>query len=180
MTEEEFESAVLQIRAGDRTGLRRVYDAYADRIYRLFLGKVRKPEDAEDLTSEFFLKLWEVAGVYRPGKGHRAWMSAIARNMAVDHLRHVSHETPVEDAEVHGDLVERTTAEDTALGHLNADALLSVLSEEEQEIVRLHIAAELTFREIAQILKRPLGTVAWKYRTAIGKLRKHAEEGGLS
>ena len=43
----------------------------------------------------------------------------------------------------------------------------------------MHIAAELTFREIAFILKRPLGTVAWKYRNAIGKLQKLAKEGEL-
>ena len=177
MTEQEFEAAAQRIRAGDREGLRMIYDAYADKIYRIFLGKVRKNEDAEDLTSDFFLKLWEIIPQHRAGTGHRAWMSAIARNMAIDYLRHASHETPVEDAQEHASLIEHTTAEDTVLGNMHAADLLSVLSEEEQEIVRLHIAAELTFREIAQILRRPLGTVAWKYRTAIGKLRKRAEEG---
>ena len=180
MSEQEFEAAVARIRAGDREGLRILYDAYADRIYRIFLGKVRKPEDAEDLTSEFFLKLWEVAGEHRTGAGHRAWMATIARNMAVDYLRRAARETPVEDAEAHGTLVEPEAAEDTALGRLHAAAMLSALTEEEQEIVRLHIAAELTFREIASVLKRPLGTVAWKYRSAIGKLKKTAERGGLS
>ncbi|MBR2086805.1 MAG: sigma-70 family RNA polymerase sigma factor, partial [Oscillospiraceae bacterium] len=62
---------------------------------------------------------------------------------------------------------------------MNAADILSALTEDEQEIVRLHLPAELTFREIASVLKRPLGTVAWKYRNAIGKLKRLAEEGKL-
>lgn len=179
MTETEFENAVARIRAGDRSGLRALYDAYADKIYRLFLGKVRSTQDAEDLTSEFFLKLWECAPSHRAGQGHRCWMNTIARNMAIDFLRKASRETPVEDTEAvsREALTEHHTPETTVLGNLQASDILSALSEDEQEIVRLHIAAELTFREIAEILKKPLGTVAWKYRNAIGKLQKRAEEG---
>ena len=181
MTEAEFEQAAALIRAGNREGLRSIYEAYGDRIYRLFLSKVRKREDAEDLTSDFFLKLWEIAPTHRSGTGHRAWMGTIARNMAIDFLRHAGHETPVEDTELHGQasLTEQTTAEDTVLGEMNAANILSALNEDEQEIVRMHLAAELTFREIAAVLKRPLGTVAWKYRNAIGKLKRLAEEGKL-
>ncbi len=181
MTEAEFEAAAELIRQGNRDGLRQIYEAYGDRIYRLFLGKVKKREDAEDLTSDFFLKLWTVAGEHRTGAGHRAWMATIARNMAIDFLRHAGHETPVEDEVLTGNtaLTEERTAEETVIGKMNAADILASLSEDEQEIVRLHLAAELTFREIAQILKRPLGTVAWKYRTAIGKLKRLAEEGKL-
>lgn len=181
MTESEFESAVNQIRAGDRSGLRLLYDAYGDKIYRLFLGKVHNHQDAEDLTSDFFLKLWECAPSHRSGQGHKSWLGTIARNMAIDFLRKSSRETPVEDAEVcdPGALTEHTTPEDSVLGSMQAADILASLSEDEQEIVRMHIAAELTFREIAEILKRPLGTVAWKYRNAIKKLQKLAKEGRL-
>ena len=112
MTEAEFEQAVAKIRAGDKNGLREIYEAYGDKIYRLFLGKVKKREDAEDLTSDFFLKLWETAPLHEQGRGHRAWMGTIARNMAIDYLRHAGHETPVEDTDLTGQesLTERTTA----------------------------------------------------------------------
>ena len=108
-------------------------------------------------------------------------MGTIARNMAIDHLRHTSHETPVEDTELAGQetMTEHTTAEDTVIGKIHTADILSSLSEDEQEIVRMHLAAELTFREIASILKRPMGTIAWKYRNAIGKLKRLAEEGKL-
>lgn len=179
MTDLEFESAVEKIRAGDSSGLRAIYDAYGDKIYRIFLGKVHHHQDAEDLTSDFFLKLWECAPAHRTGQGHKSWLATIARNMAIDHLRKSVRMTPVEDAEEAGLPPDTDTPENAVLGDMQAAQLLSSLSEDEQEIVRLHIAAELTFREIAEVLKKPLGTVAWKYRNAIGKLQKLAKEGRL-
>jgi len=181
MTDSQFDAAVEKIRNGDKTGLKLIYDAYGDRIYRLFLSRTHNHQDAEDLTSDFFLKLWECAGSYQAGSGHKCWMSAIVRNMAVDHFRKSDRELPAEDVEMLNPsaFTEHTTAEDTTIHHMHMTHMLSFLSEEEQEIVQMHIAAELTFREIAVILKRPLGTVAWKYRNAIGKLQKLAREGEL-
>ena len=181
MTDSEFDSAIEKIRNGDKSGLRLIYDIYGDKIYRLFLSKVRNHQDAEDLTSDFFLKLWECAGSYQPGGGHKCWMTTIARNMAVDYFRKSGRETPVEDVEAVNEtaFTEHTTPEHQTINKLQTVHLLASLSEEEQEIIQMHIAAELTFREIAVILKRPLGTVAWKYRNAIGKLQKLAKEGQL-
>lgn len=49
---------------------------------------------------------------------------------------------------------------------------MQTLKEEERQIVNLKIMGQLTFREIAAILKKPQGTVAWCYRTAISKLKE--------
>lgn len=181
MTDAEFETAVWKIRNGDKTGLRDIYDAYGDKIYRLFLSRLHNHQDAEDLTSDFFLKLWECVNYYKSGQGHRCWLATIARNMAVDYQRRAGRNIPVEHTEMMRSetFIEHTTAEDTTIGKLYMNQLLASLSQEEQEIVQMHIGAELTFREIASILKRPLGTVAWKYRNAIGKLQKLAKEGQL-
>lgn len=181
MTDSQFNAAVVKIRNGDKNGLKLIYDAYGDMIYRLFFSKVHNHQDAEDLTSDFFLKLWECVSSYQPGNGHKCWLTAIARNMAVDHFRKSGRETPIEDLEaLNADaFTEHTTAEDKTIEKMHTIHMLSSLSQEEQEIVQMHIAAELTFREIAVILKRPLGTVAWKYRNAIGKLQKLAKEGQL-
>ncbi len=180
MTDAEFKAAIEKMLQGDRSGLREVYDAYGNTIYRLFLARVHRHQDAEDLTSDFFLKLWSCAGSYRHGSGHKCWMNTIARNMAIDFQRR-HREIPVEDAaeEYHEALRSPNSIEDEVLDEMHHSRILANLSEDEREIVQMHLSAELTFREIAAILKRPLGTVAWKYRTAIGKLQKLAEEGQL-
>lgn len=181
MTDAEFQTAVKKILEGDRSGLKDIYDAYGNMIYRLFLGKVHSREDAEDLTSDYFLKLWTAVEFYRGGGGHRCWMAAIARNLAVDYLRKRSREIPTEDAVLTA-AAERTDKgieEPDALDSMQVSQFLEPLPADEREIVQLHLAAELTFREIAAVLQRPLGTVAYKYRRAIGRLQKIAEEGCL-
>ncbi len=179
MTEQEFDTAVKEMLNGNRNALRKIYDAYGDKIYRLFLYQTKHAQDAEDLTSEFFLKLWECAKFYRSGNGHRCWMNTIARNMAIDYFRKNGREIPSDEPEkLNAEaLTDHSTAEEKTIHKLQLAHMLSFLTHEEQEIVQMHIAAELTFREIAQILERPLGTVAWKYRSAIGKLQKLAKEG---
>ena len=177
MTDAEFEAAVRKISMGDKSGLRDIYDAYADIVYRIFLGKVHHHQDAEDLTSDFFLKLWNIAGRFYPGHGHRSWLTTIAWNMATDHLRRAGRELPSETPAQ--EMADAQRTEDTVTGKMHTEDILSVLPEEEQEIVRLHLAAELTFREVAEVLRRPLGTVSWKYRNAMQRLKKLAEEGSL-
>ena len=100
MTDLQFDAAVEKIRNGDKNALKLIYDAYGDKIYRLFLSKVHNHQDAEDLTSDFFLKLWECASSYQPGSGHRCWLNTIARNMAVDYFRKSGREIPSEDPEI--------------------------------------------------------------------------------
>ena len=58
------------------------------------------------------------------------------------------------------------------------DYLLGALTEEEREIVVLHVFWGYKHREIAERLSLPLGTVTWKYSTALKKLEKYEEEQG--
>ena len=123
------------------------------------------------MTADFFIRLWDIADTYRPGKGHRAWLITIARNMAIDYLRKRKRESLT--AEIPDYL---QAGEDSCEAYLcqkiGLEQALMTLKEEERQIVNLKIMGELTFREIASVLKKPQGTVAWCYRTAIRKLRE--------
>lgn len=99
MTETEFEQCINRICHGDRQGLKDIYEAYLPYLYRTVYGIVLNREDAEDITGDFFVKLWSLAPKYRPGGGHKGYLATIARNMAVDYLRKHRREIPVEDPE---------------------------------------------------------------------------------
>lgn len=62
-------------------------------------GILSRREDAEDVTSEFFIRLWNSAHKYRRGRGHRAWLITIAHNMTIDYQRKHSRELAVDAAE---------------------------------------------------------------------------------
>ena len=173
MEEKQFHACMKKIKAGDKMALHEIYEKYIGYIYSVVFQVVLNKEDAEDITSEFFIKLWKLADTYRSGSGHRAWMATIARNMAIDLLRKNKREVLTEDF---GDFIPDNASDDDVEGEVLADmslrAALDTLKPGEREIVNMKIMGELTFQEIADILKQPLGTVTWRYQNAIKKLRR--------
>lgn len=192
MTNQAFSECMQKMQAGDMEGLKLIYEAYLPMIYHCMLDVVHRKEPAEDLTSDFFVKLFQLRDTFS-GDAHRKWMLTIARNMAIDYVRKYDREYLVDPGErqdyiiSHGETQGREkpavrgrsdtaavqTAEYTQVeNRLSIAAAMKILKPEEAEIVHLKLMAELTLREIADLLKQPQGTVAWKYREALKKLRK--------
>lgn len=176
MTDRQFERRITLIQQGDKQGLKEIYEEYGKTIYQCVYQILRSSHDAEDVTSEFFLKLWRIADTYCFGGKHKRWLVTIARNMALDFLKKQKREQPLLD----GDTEEKTvpepadivSTEENVTGRIAVAEALETLDESEREIVNMHILAELTFREIAAIVEKPIGTVTWKYRNAVTKLQK--------
>lgn len=170
MTEEQFANCIDLMLAGNREGLQQVYQIYGKYIYIILYDILKNKEDAEDVTTEFFLKLWNVAEKYQAGHGHRAWMGRIAHNMAIDFLRkkkiHISYED-MEEEEIGDKNFESDTVNKMAV-----EQAIKTLKREEQEIVNMKILLQMTFQEIADTLGKSLGTVTWQYRQAMEKLRR--------
>lgn len=170
MNDQRFEQSIYRICNNDKEGLREIYEDYCPMIYSVVLDILKNREDAEDTTSDFFIRLWDIAGSYKQGSGHRAWLITIARNMAIDCLRKKKREQPA--AEIPDYLHQSPSPEDAVLNHLSLQHALKTLKDDERQVVNLKIMGELTFKEIALLLKKPQGTVAWLYRNAVGKLKR--------
>ena len=179
MTEAAFDACVAKILNGDKSGLKDIYDEYLGYIYQIVYGVLGRKEDAEDVTSEFFIKFWQQAGKYVSGGGHKGYLATMARNMAIDHLR--KHKREVlesfsndenEEApafEVAGD--DDTEAE--VIEDVGIKEAISQLDPKEQQIINMKVLSEMTFAEISKELGIPMGTVTWRYQAAIKKLRRY-------
>ena len=97
MNNREFDRCMRRMQKGDKTGLKEIYEAYISYIYAVIMGVVKNKENAEDLTAEFFIKLWNMADQYKVGSGHKTWMTVIARNMAIDFMRKAGREQLTEE-----------------------------------------------------------------------------------
>lgn len=171
--ERQFHACMKRVKAGDKSALREIYEAYVGYIYSVVFQVVLNKEDTEDVTSEFFIKLWKLADTYRSGRGHRAWLAVIARNMAIDLLRKKKREVLTEDFEDSAaESVSEADVEGEVLSDMSLKAAMDTLKPPEREVVNMKIMGELTFQEIADILGQPLGTVTWRYQNAIRKLRR--------
>lgn len=187
MTDEEFTLCLDLVQKGDKEGLRKIYEAYIKLIYAVVYNMVGRREDAEDITSEFFIKLIRVAGSFKKGSPHKTWLITIAKNMSVDFLRKNGKEILVDikqnDGEQHEDAIDRAAHSKNAVQNgfdVEKKAVLAedmrqalkVLSPKEREIVHMKLLGELRFKDISEATKQPMGTVTWLYNQGIKKLRR--------
>lgn len=183
MTDEEFQLAIDMMLSGNSDGLKNIYQEYIKLIYVTIYNIVGSKEDAEDLSSEFFIKLVRVAGGYKQGNGHRTWLVTIARNMALDHLRKRKNEVLASTQEndetandyldsVNENAAQENPVEEKAMLSQDMQAAMKTLTPNEKEIVDLKLIGQFKFKEISQMLGQPMGTVTWVYNQAIKKLRR--------
>lgn len=174
MEQHEFERCIEQMRLGNQDGLKKVYESYLGYIYTIIYGILGNKENAEDVTSDFFIRLWNSASSYQNGNAHRAWLATIARNMALDFIRKHRREVPMEEEVQERD--ETQNVEKAVIGELTVMEALEQLKENERSIVNMKVLGEMTFQEIAEALSIPLGTVTWRYQNAMKKLRRYGYE----
>lgn len=173
MDDKYFEICIRHILEGDRDGLKEIYQAYAPAVYGAVLAVVKNRENAEDITSEFFIRLWQAAGKYQPGQGHKAWLFRIARNMTIDFMRKNQREQELEWPELIGTEKDSGSGtEQEVLDRLSFEEALGYLNAREKIIFHMKILGGCTFREIAEYLQIPQGTVSWSYQQGLEKLRR--------
>ena len=142
----------------DPDAFAQLYDFYVEPIYRFVYFKLSSKEDAEDITSEVFLKTWNY--LTQTGRSEIKSFSGlvykIARNALIDHYRKLGskQEIPLDIALEVADQVDRYRQIDT---HHEAEKILSVLKKmkrEYQEVLLLRYIEELSVAEIAIILEK--------------------------
>ena len=176
MNNREFDRCMRRMQKGDKTGLKEIYEAYISYIYAVIRAVVKNKENAEDLTAEFFIKLWNMADQYKAGSGHKTWMTVIARNMAIDFMRKAGREQLTEEVPEASaaDAASETAGsmENDVVGRMNFRETVEKLPETERQIMTMKLAGQMTFKEISAVLGIPMGTVTWKYQNSLEKLRR--------
>ena len=170
MNETDLQKAFDKIRNGDREAFTLLYSDLKQPIYTIICRIVQSRETAEDITQDVFVKLF-VSPPEPSVKNLRAWIFRMARNLAIDALRQKQPCDPLEEHTL------QTDPDPTV--KLDLERAFARLTVGERQLVALHLRAGLTFREVAAIVERPLGTVLWQYRKAIEKLRNTLDGGSL-
>ena len=154
-----------------------VYETYYDKLYRYAYGLLLHPEDAEDVVEETFFAAYAAYAGYDPARASLAtWLTRIAHNKAVDHVRSAAcrRETKSpEEADVlaPGDFTQRTEDADTVLW------LYARLKREERELLNLRFAMELSDREVAALHGLEVKAVNKRYQRLLAKCRALLDAG---
>jgi len=164
MSAEPLEGIVERCRAGDDRAWEQLVDATADDIFRMAVSFTRHRGEAEDLTQEVFLKLWQNLHRYLPGSSFRAWAYRVARNLFVDAYRRSREQRKATwvDPEFLETLAGGEDPHTRAVRHQRlelARAALERLPEELSQLIMLRDFADWSYEELAEELELPIGTV---------------------
>lgn len=170
MTDKEFDGLMSAMTGGSRDALRQIYEEYVKLVYAVIYDTIKSREEAEDITSEFFIKLFGIAGKYKQGNGHKKWLVTIARNMAIDRIRKLDREMVVDEFPENSN-TDGSLEEQAAL-RVTMKQAMEGLKSEERQVLDLKVVGGFTFKDIAELLDKPQGTVSWLYNNAIKKLRR--------
>ena len=153
-----------------------LYQKWLPRIYRYMVFRVGNTKDAEDLTSQVFLKIFEHLPRYRERGRFSAWLFSVAHARVVDFYRRGHKESTLLETEAdreQPDLLAFSARREEFRQMLD---LLGTLSEKEQELIRLRFAAGLSYPEIGAILNRKEDAVRKSLSRLLNRLQLQLED----
>lgn len=164
---------IVQAQSGQSDAFGKLYDAYVKKIYNFIYYKTWHQESAEDITSQTFFKALNAIKKFNPEKGSfSSWLYQIARNNISDHFRALKPTTNIEDAWDISDKTDILADTDTKLKLDKLREGLSILTNEQREIVILRLWEGLSHKEIAEIMQKNESTVKVAYSRAVAHIRK--------
>lgn len=175
---------VAAYKGGDRGALDILIARHLPSVYN-FVIRFVGVEEAGDVAQETFVRVWKHIRRYDETRNFKVWLFTIARRIAIDFTRKRRH-APFSAFENEGE--ENFDVEDASdLPHEifrkkevaeAVEALVRELPEDRKTIVILHDSEMLPFKDIAEIMGRPVNTVKSQYRRALIFLRGRIDEGG--
>jgi RNA polymerase sigma-70 factor (ECF subfamily) len=172
---EEVRRLVARAQKGDRDALEELYLMHFDRIYSYLHMSVGNRHDAEDLTTQTFLKMLESIKRFRwQSAPFSAWLFRIAHNLAMDHFRARRRWQPEEEVpEPAGE--EEPSAELQAMQAIGRESMLDLienLSPEQQQVLTLKFVFNFPNGDVATILGKTEGAVKSLQHRALVSLQK--------
>jgi RNA polymerase sigma-70 factor (ECF subfamily) len=177
----ELVELMRRITSGDQSAFADFYDATSRTVYGIVLRVVRDRAQAEEVAQEVYVEAWTGAPRFDPQLGSpTGWLNTIAHRKAVDRVRsserNIAREQRHFDAETQRislDASDIVVAQDE---NQRVREALERLPEAQRTAVRLAYFEGRSYREVAEFLGLPLGTVKTRIRDAMKRLRSHLGE----
>ena len=172
--ERDLDILLVHVARGDTEAFEAVYDRLAGPVYGVIRRVLRDPSQSEEVTQEVLLEVWRTAARFDPAVGGAAtWAMTIAHRRAVDRVRSTTAAADREHktAEVHTPHDEVAEAVEASLDRERVRRCLGALTSLQRESVTLAFYGGHTFREVAELLGVPEGTVKTRLRDGLIRLR---------
>lgn len=171
---DKLEKAMVDLQEGDSNALATIYDLTSRGVFTFILPILKDYATAEDIMQQTYVSVYEKISSYKKGTNARNWILTIAKNLAINEF---NNKKKVVDFDYDEEQVipDGLYSLDESLDTPTIKLANEILTDEEFKIVIMYVVGEYKHREIAEQLNLPLGTVTWKYKNALEKLRKEYE-----
>ncbi|MCU1474555.1 MAG: polymerase subunit sigma [Amnibacterium sp.] len=174
--DESNEDLLLLVATGDKAAFARLYDATAPRLFGLARRLLIDFAQAEEVTQEVYLEIWQSATRYEASRGSAmAWMLTLAHRRAVDRIRSAQSsrnrdtKVGIRDFDREYDNVAETV--EVRIESERVQRALEKLTELQRQAVTLAYFKGLSHSEVAAMLHVPVGTVKTRLRDGMIRLR---------
>lgn len=174
--DESNEDLLAQVAAGNKAAFAKLYDATAPRLFGLARRLLIDAAQAEEVTQEVYLEIWQTATRYETSRGSAmSWMLTLAHRRAVDRIRSSQSSRNrdtrigIRDLEREYDDVAETV--EIRIESERVKRALEKLTELQRQAVVLAYFKGLSHSEVAAMLHVPIGTVKTRLRDGMIRLR---------
>lgn len=176
VTPAELAWLLAAVAKGDQAAFERLYAATRTKLYGVVLRILRRPELANDVLQEAYLKIWSRAGQFDPALASPVtWMVAIARNRAIDVVRQKTESSIEEEAgamAVAADNPDPLAKREMTEELKRLLACLGRLDPDRQRMVLLAYYSGKSREELAAEFDRPVNTIKTQLRRALADIRE--------
>lgn len=169
------DALMVRVAEGDQQAFGELYDAVASRVFGAVLRLLIDRSQAEEVTQEVFLEIWQSAGVFDPNRGRAiGWIMTLAKRRAIDRIRSAQAaqdrdlRVGIREYRVEDDVAD---AAEIAVESERVAVALERLPDAQRQAIALAYDGGLTHTEIAQLLSVPIGTVKTRLRDGMIRLR---------
>ena len=180
------EQLVTEYIAGGESALEELVNRYQQKVFSYILMVVHNRELAEDLFQDTFIKVVNTlrSGNYREEGKFSQWIMRIARNLIIDYFRKSQKMSFVDNNNNGTDLMDLFSEKSLSVEqsiitnqiHDTVRYLVTLLPEEQREVLNMRLYKEMSFKEIADVTNVSINTALGRMRYAILNLRKLAKE----
>ena len=157
-----------KIISGNETAVEELYKNYKELIINIAFSIVKNRDLSEEIAQIVFVKIIKIDKSKLPINNESSWLYSVTKNETIEYLRKQHNEIDIDDIY---DIANLKNEIDEIIDIDNFNTIIKCLDEKEKEIVSLKIISDFTFKEIAEILRIPIGTVQWKYYKAVHTLK---------
>lgn len=179
-SKEKGQALMNRVQNGDAKALRKIYGSYKNILFGLIVSMLKDREEAEDCLQEVFTQLWEKADRFDASKGNLySFIVTMARNKAIDRIRSRAYKDSKQEDHTISDFSltpesdfnnPEEDLELTERANLVRSALQK-LSSKEREVLKVAYYGGMSQTEISEKMEIPLGTVKYRMRQGMIKLK---------